>query len=172
MGKRKETKYIALCNFGIYHDDKAISEIIKIVNNHIECKDIDLDDTIIPTIEMRAYNSKKDFEKDDIYKHHYPKNCSQHMTTSSDIFGRWKVYILQDVVAKNIIIFSVSFSEPKGYIKRYIVDNIKDDVFSSIEHFVQDYTVIKNIDYEIDKSNLCNTSNWVYEILKSTDKWK
>ena len=53
-----------------------------------------------------------------------------------------------------------------------IVDNIKDDVFISIEHFVQDYTVIKNIDYEIDKSNLRNTSNWVYEILKSTGKWK
>lgn len=153
----KETKYIVLCDPDILINDDNINATIKIAKGCCDkCKMLDFANTAIPCMDMRVYKQHADIVTDSILGGLYPDNY----------IDKWKLAIIKDSTFKNIIALSLQYNTHQGYIEKYDVDNCtEDNILHIVKHFIQDYTNLKNTEYDIVANNLRTASKYIYDVL-------
>lgn len=167
--KKKETKFIVLCDTNIFIDNNA-SNVIEALSkcHHKECDSLDFCDRLIPCVDMRVYNSKEDFIKDG---GKLTGTLPGNLLADSTI-DKWRVILAKDKASKNMVLFDVPYYQIKSHAERYGIDDLnEDDVFCILEHFVHKYATLKKINYDMDKANIKVASKVMYDILEESDKW-
>lgn len=169
--KKKETKFIVLCDTYVFINKNASNTIEALSKcHHKECDSLDFCDRLIPYVDMRVYNSKEDFIKDG-GKLTAPLYIPENLLADSAI-DKWRVILAKDRASKNMVLFDVPYYQHKSHAERYGIDDLnEDDVFCILEHFVHKYATLEKINYDVDKANIKGVSKVMYDTLEESDKW-